>query len=55
MRLVGYSDVSKAFRLLDTKTKRIITSRDVKFIESDGHAESNKLFGCDSYNGLIEK
>uniref|UniRef100_W8AUM1 Retrovirus-related Pol polyprotein from transposon TNT 1-94 n=1 Tax=Ceratitis capitata TaxID=7213 RepID=W8AUM1_CERCA len=36
--LVGYSDTSKAYRLLDRETKRLIISRDVYFIEK---AEQN--------------
>lgn len=33
--LVGYSDESKAYRLLDVTTSQIIISRDVRFIEDE--------------------
>lgn len=45
--LVGYSDESKAYRLLNCETNKIIISRDVKFLELENSTElkdnNNKL------------
>lgn len=35
-KLIGYSEVSKAYRLMDLETGRLFVSRDVKFVEKLG-------------------
>jgi transposase InsO family protein len=44
--LIGYDDVSKAYRCLNPKTRKVIVSRDVKFVNKNGNLRPSKPVSC---------
>lgn len=43
LKFVGYSEVSKAYRLLDPRSGKVTISRDVKFLESSQPVDENEV------------
>ncbi|GBP07332.1 Retrovirus-related Pol polyprotein from transposon TNT 1-94 [Eumeta japonica] len=53
--LVGYAEESKAFRLLNTETNKIIISRDVKFLEMNDNEMINVIESGVDVSGAMLK
>ena len=52
LRLVGYEEGTKGYRLLDVTTDKIYVSRDVRFIESDPHVNHSSQLNPPEINTL---